>query len=54
MASAKRLVVTGGTTVMGIALHLVRGARFPRPDLRGWLKENQPAIESSKVAESVR
>lgn len=48
------LMVAGGTTVMGIALHLVGGARFPRPDLHRWLKENQPALESPKVAESVR
>jgi len=47
-------LVAGGTTVVGIALHLLGGARLPRPDLDRWLKKNEPAIESPRIAESVR
>ncbi|MDE2475513.1 MAG: hypothetical protein KGO48_10740 [Alphaproteobacteria bacterium] len=49
-----KIVLTGGTTVVGIAIHVVGGARLRRPDLDRWLKKNNPAIESPAVAESVR
>ena len=48
------LMVTAAATVFGIALHLLGGARLPKPDLNRWLKQNQPAIESPSLAESVR
>jgi hypothetical protein len=48
------LMVTGAVTALGIVLHLVSGARLPKPDLNRWLKENKPAIESPLIAEPVR
>jgi hypothetical protein len=48
------LMATGAATVFGIALHLLGGTRLPKPDLHRWLKQNQPAIESPTLAESVR
>jgi hypothetical protein len=41
------VMITGGTTLLGILLYLgSAGRRLPKPDLAGWLDHTEPAFES--------
>jgi hypothetical protein len=37
-----------------IALHVAGGCGLPKPDLQAWLKQNQPAIASPRLAQALR
>ncbi len=54
VAVALTLMIAGAVTFLGIGLHLLGGARLPRPDIDRWLNEDEPALPSPLIAEPLR
>lgn len=48
------LLLTIGSTVLGIVLYLLGNVGLPRPDLDAWLKEGRTALASPLLAQALR
>jgi hypothetical protein len=48
------LMITIGVAVIMVALYLLGKARLTSPDLKGWLKGDNPALESPPLLAALR
>ncbi len=53
-ASRVAVAISIGFTVFGIGLYLLGGGGLPRPDLKGWIEQQRPAIDSPELLARVR